>query len=265
MKQKKRYLLPLILLLTMLMMAGSVFAAPKLSRNTITIKKSVRIEKIGSGYQIYTCYGNYGGLEKALYIKGTNGAIQPINSALPGDMYYYTEYQNGRYYIGIGTQAGSDVFAHKINSGTPYYYLFVQSYVPKTYSGNISFEYKEKNYTFPLKIKAVNKLKGCISYLQIGKKRYAAPFKGNNPTIAAVKTRTGKKVKVYFKATKAFCKYNKIYVLSPSASGGKLKQYANGSKITLKPLDTIVLGKDKKHLLIPVTVNFDYRKYDLFG
>lgn len=71
--------------------------------------------------------------------------------------------------------------------------------------------------------------------------------------------------KVYFKTTKAFRKYNKIYVLSPSASGGKLKQYANGSKITLKPLDTIVLGKDEKHLLIPVTVSFDYRKYNIFS
>ena len=263
MKQKKRYLLPLIALLTLLM-AGSASAKPRLSAKSVTFSPV--------GYVSYSKSGNQMGISyeptSSIYLLGVNnGAMIPTDvlSTKSHVINFYGDGKNGKLRLGMygnGPEAQQYQYSGTIFGGTVYGIAYEPN---KTYKKKILF-YNDKTYekfsSVTLNVKIKNDLAKTISYLKIGNKKFTSPFRSSKSRsiIDLKNVPTGKPVKVTFKTTGKLKNAKYFYILRTK------KTYKNGSKVTLKKGDVLMIGGklDKKGYAtgsVPIVINVDHTKY----
>lgn len=277
MKQKKRFIFPLMLLF-IVMIAGSAFAAPKLSKKTVILQRytSVGMSPSGSNSVANSLYTEPGtaATQTPVYVDGiSKDAVLLTKKVKVGGKNFslylkYSDYYD-KFYLEYGWHGGK---VYSIWKDNRYLSLWFTDYLKAgKYKVKVRIKDRGTIYTFPLTFKIENKIKNSITSLQIGNRTYKKEFQGDNVTIVRINTTVNKRVKVKFNTTPAYKSYNKIVVITPPKNAKQrttIKIYRNGAKIKLKPRDIICLAKSKydewspdEETLIPVTINFNFLKY----
>ena len=262
MKQKKRYLLPLIALLTLLM-AGSASAKPRLSAKTVTFSPVGYVFYSNSGYQMGISYEP----TSQIYLLGGNKDAFIPADVLSTKEYVFNFYYGGRVRNGkLPLAISMSRLPHQYSDSSFGGAIYESPYEPnKTYTKKIRV-YNDINYekysSVTLKVRIRNDLAKTISYLKISNKKFTAPFRSSKSrgVIDLKGVPTGKKVKVTFKATGKLKNAKYFYILRTK------KTYKNGSKVTLKKGDVLMIGGklDKNGTAtgsVPIVINVDHTKY----
>lgn len=270
MKMKKRFLLALILLFSLLM-AVSAFAEPRLSTSTVTISPTGCVNYYNSPYTMGISYAY---VPTSLYALDVN---RNINITCDNVLHLKTHAFSVGGAMGLCKQGKMpvEVDFYCENGRTTYYrgplgagtYIHVSPYEPnKTYKIKVMFR-KENRFgelicSQILKVKVKNDLAKTISYLQIGNKKYTTPFRSSksNDIIDLKGVPTGKPVKITFKTAGKLKNAKYFYLLRTK------KAYKNGSKVTLKKGDVLMIGNklDKyghAYGSVPIVINVNHNKY----
>ena len=233
MKRKKVFLLPLILLFTMLM-ACSAFAKPKLSTKSITLYKFEEPKWLDNGKTSMTkknaqYWADYG----RIIVTGVSMDAEVSCSSKKFDVagsYPDFGYYKNKYTISVELKWKYDPFRQvKVKAGK--------------YSLKLKITDNGQTYSYTIKVYVRNYQPQCIKYLKVGSKTYRAAFRKRNAGYITMSLPKGKK-KITYSCPKGFVKQPGVSDypgFSIIRKGKYIGYYKNRSKVTLKKGDILCI------------------------
>lgn len=282
MKVKKRFLLPLMLLFT-LVMTCSAIAKPRLESKTITftmqggtnesfaskeydlvmffLPKCNLYYNVDDIYLIGVSKNAYVPTQKVTTENGTLVFESPSEFDYRTGKRVYKKPENGLLRVDVYVEGAFNIYRGMAGAdgGTVVEREFTRN---KTYKVKLNVVNNNKRISVgPVKIRFRNNLAKTISYLKIGNKKFTTPFRSSNSNkiIDLKGVPTGKPVKITFK-TSGQLKNAKYFCILRTR-----KAYKNGSKVVLKKGDVLMIV-DKYEFgnyigSVPIFINVNHAKY----
>ncbi len=222
MKLKKKMLLPLVVLFTVLMTC-SAFAKPRLSRTKVVYQKHSFYE---NGNYLFSWYRQ---ATPQLVIKGLSKNAKILTTNYKKTYWTTAEYYKGKWYVDVTDRNVWMDQNHKAGKFT----LKVKAKVKK---GG-----KTKTYTLPFTLVVQNTHAQQVAKFYVGGKDYSKAFKKLTNGIRKMSLPVNKPVRITYTGKTKDMKKQKTFTVY---SGIEENIYKKGSIVTLHHGDKLVLGED---------------------